>query len=170
MDNPLESVKAVLATTAGRWSNLADSLPAQLLGRTPVPPEWSAMQCLQHMIDVEAVFSFRLQALLEGRDFPGFDPDAQGSKPQLGQTAPDLARTFARMRAENLVALAKISVDDLPRQARHQELGLVTLGQVLNEWAAHDLNHTMQAERALMQPFIAGCGPWQPYFADHIIA
>jgi hypothetical protein len=33
--------------------------------------------------------------------------------------------------------------------------------------AGHDLMHTVQAERALMQPFIAGCGPWQPYCADH---
>jgi hypothetical protein len=35
--------------------------------------------------------------------------------------------------------------------------------------AAHDLNHTVQAERALMQPFIAGSGPWRTagVFADH---
>jgi hypothetical protein len=170
MDNTLEWVKAVLASTAGRWSALADVLPAELAGRAPAPKEWSATLCLQHMIDVEGVFSFRLQALLEGRDFPSFDPDAQGSKPQPDQTARDLARMFARMRAENLVALARISVEDLPRQARHQELGPVTLSQLISEWAAHDLNHMIQAERALMQPFIAGCGPWQPYFADHVIA
>jgi hypothetical protein len=46
-------------------------------------------------------------------------------------------------------------------------LGTVTLAEFLHEWAAHDLNHTLQAERALMQPFIAGCGPWRGYFADH---
>jgi hypothetical protein len=28
--------------------------------------------------------------------------------------------------------------------------------------------HTVQAERALMQPFIQGCGPWQVYFTDHL--
>jgi hypothetical protein len=27
--------------------------------------------------------------------------------------------------------------------------------------------HTVQAERALMQPFIQACGPWQSYFIDH---
>jgi len=30
--------------------------------------------------------------------------------------------------------------------------------------SAHDLMHTVQAERAMMQPFIAGSGPWRPYF------
>jgi len=39
----------------------------------------------------------------------------------------------------------------------------------VNEWAAHDLMHTVQAERALMQPFLAKSGPWRPYFADHDI-
>ena len=33
--------------------------------------------------------------------------------------------------------------------------------------AAHDLMHTVQAERALMQPFVAGSGKWRGYFADH---
>jgi hypothetical protein len=30
---------------------------------------------------------------------------------------------------------------------------------MIHEWAAHDLMHTIQGERALMQPFIADCGP-----------
>jgi hypothetical protein len=44
----------------------------------------------------------------------------------------------------------------------------VSLSELLHEWAGHDLMHTVQAERALMQPFIQGCGPWQPYFRDHL--
>jgi hypothetical protein len=50
---------------------------------------------------------------------------------------------------------------------RASELGVVTLGEMLYEWAAHDLNHTVQAEKALMQPFIAGSGLWRGYFRDH---
>ena len=38
--------------------------------------------------------------------------------------------------------------------------------QLLNEWAAHDTMHIVQAERALMQAFIPGSGPWRMYFAD----
>jgi hypothetical protein len=29
--------------------------------------------------------------------------------------------------------------------------------------------HTVQAERAMMQPFIRGCGPWLKYFVDHLV-
>ena len=38
---------------------------------------------------------------------------------------------------------------------------------MLNEWAAHDLMHTVQAERSLMQPFIERCGAWREFFSDH---
>ena len=55
------------------------------------------------------------------------------------------------------------------RRVRHQELGPVTLREMLSEWAAHDLNHTVQAERALIQPFLLECGPWIAYFKDHLI-
>jgi len=27
----------------------------------------------------------------------------------------------------------------------------------------------VQAERALMQPFLLSCGPWQSFFADHAV-
>jgi hypothetical protein len=39
--------------------------------------------------------------------------------------------------------------------------------ELLNEWVGHDLMHTVQAERALMQPFVAQSGSWRSYFADH---
>jgi hypothetical protein len=45
----------------------------------------------------------------------------------------------------------------------------VTVGELLHEWAAHDFDHTIQAERALMQPFLRGSGPWQIYFAANRI-
>ena len=51
----------------------------------------------------------------------------------------------------------------------HSELGPVTLGQAMDTWAAHDLNHTMQAERALMQPFISGSGAWRVRFTELVL-
>jgi hypothetical protein len=80
-----------------------------------------------------------------------------------------MASEFAALREQSLDLLARLSPADLSRTARHADLGTVTLGDMIHEWAAHDLNHTVQAERALMQPFIAGSGPWRAagYFADH---
>jgi len=77
--------------------------------------------------------------------------------------------TPAELRAGSLRLLAGVGAADLRRTAAHPELGSVTLDQMVHEWAAHDLMHTVQAERALMQPFIDGCGPWREYFLDHVV-
>ncbi len=170
MNDLLTSAGAVLSATPARWASLAEMIPDELLSLPPAPGEWSALECLQHLIDTEPVFQFRVRAFLEGRDFPGFDPDAEGTKPDVGRAPADLAAEYARLRAATLETLARLTADDLARQALHQELGRVTLSEMLHEWAAHDLMHTVQAERALMQPFIQGCGPWVTYFSDHIVA
>jgi hypothetical protein len=162
--------RAVLQTTPERWLRLGESLPVELLTLPPAPKEWSALECLQHLVDTEkTVFAARVKFLLAGQDFPAFDPDSQGTRPDLTQPPLELAHTFNTMRQESLALMAQLSEADLERRARHQELGPVTLRELLHEWAGHDLMHTVQAERALLQPFIRGCGPWQKYFADHLI-
>lgn len=171
MHNLLPSMIAVLSTTAPRWQRLTETLPLELLARAPAPQEWSALQCLGHLLDAERlVFPVRVQCFLKGQDFPAFDPDAQGTWVGAEQPPHALAAEFARRREASLAALEAVTEADLPRTARHSELGLVTLSELLHEWAAHDLMHTVQAERALMQPFIAECGPWRKYFADHDLA
>jgi len=171
MDNLLPYVRAVLSTSAGRWLALTESLPIELLTRPPADKEWSALECLQHLIDTERLaFTVRLQAFLAGQDFAAFDPDTQGAKPTASRRPADLAAEFARYRTASLALLAQVTPPDLSKTARHSELGLVTLGEMLHEWAAHDLMHAVQAKQALMQPFITGSGPWRPYFVKHDVA
>ncbi len=169
MDNILEAAPTVLQTTPTRWINLTQSVSADLLTKAPAPGEWSALECLQHLVDTERrVFPVRVKALLAGQDLSAFDPDSQGAKPDTHQSPADLAGEFARLRTESLIVLNALTAADLARQVHHQELGIVSLSELLHEWAGHDLMHTVQAERALMQPFIQGGGPWQPYFRDHL--
>ncbi len=170
MENILTWAYTVLETTPIRWIELVTKLPADLLTRPPAAGEWSALDCLQHLVDTERwVFPVRVEAILAGQDFPAFDPDSQGTKPDVTQSLAALAEEFARLRTDGLAMLKKVTSADLSLQARHQELGDVTMSELLHEWAGHDLMHTVQAERALMQPFIQGCGPWQSYFSDHFV-
>jgi hypothetical protein len=164
----LAQVRSMLASTPARWNALADIDSVELLERRPAPGEWSAIQCLQHVFDTEhAVFRARVAAILESRDFAGFDPDTEGRVDRIDRSARDLAAGLERMRHDSLATLDGVREVDLDLTARHSELGLVTLRELLNEWAAHDTMHIVQAERALMQAFIPGSGPWRSYFADH---
>ncbi len=170
MSNLLETVKAVLSTTTMRWMSLTESLPGELLERKPLPNEWSSMDCLCHLLDTERwIFPKRVQALLVGENFVAFDPDKQGTH-YLTQNPKQLAEEFARLRKSSLIELEKVTPKDFTHSARHSELGVVTLGELLHEWAAHDLMHTVQAERAIMQLFITGSGAWRPYFQDHDVS
>jgi hypothetical protein len=115
------------------------------------------------------VFPARVGYLLRGEDFPAYQPGKEGKEQKAPPTPFELAGEFVLLRAESLALLSKIREDDLNRTARHQELGMVTLGEMIHEWAGHDLMHTVQGERAIMQPFIDGCGPWKRYFSDHVV-
>jgi hypothetical protein len=171
MSNLIAQTIDILRVDGPRWQALA-TLDRDLLTRPPEPGEWSALQCLAHAADTEAaVFGERVRAILTGS--PGlrpYDPDVE-STPVTADTDPvGLAERHAALRARNLELLATATEADLDRTARHSELGIVSLRELLNEWAAHDLMHIVQAERAVMQAFIPGSGPWRSYFAAHDVA
>ncbi len=167
MNTLVEHVQAVLSTTPGRWQRLVSTLPGDLLTRPPAAGEWSALNCLQHLLDAERLnFPVRFRAFLTGQDFTPFDPNQQHAELDM-QTAEQLSAEFTRHRQESLALLTQVQDADLERTAQHPQFGIVTLAEMLQTWAAHDLMHTVQAERALMQPFMLGCGPWRTFFRDH---
>ena len=170
MDEIVQRATQVLQTTPARWWSLAQVLDADVLRLRPAPGEWSAVECLLHLAEAERkVFPVRLQRFLAGQDFEAFNPD-EGSHLEVASLEPTaLAAELEQLRSDSLRLLSGIGPADLQRTALHPELGRVTLNQMIHEWAAHDLMHTVQAERALMQPFIAGCGPWREYFLDHVV-
>jgi hypothetical protein len=167
MENVLAYARAVLSTTPERWQRLV-TLPIDLLTRRPLDGEWSAYHCLQHLVDVERLlFPVRVRQFLAGQNFVDFDPNGQPHAGPDVETPELLLADFTRQRQESLTMLEQVSEDDLERTVQHPKLGTVTLRQMLHTWAGHDLMHTVQAERALMQPFMQGSGPWRGFFQDH---
>ncbi len=170
MPDVIALARSMLETSVERWAALA-RIDAELLARQPEPGEWSAIQALQHAVDTEAaVFEARMRAIRDGRPLVGFDPDVQGNVDRIGLTASELVAVLVPLRAESLATLATIAPDDLAKTVVHPDLGVVSMAELLNEWAAHDTMHIVQAERALMQPFIPASGPWRIYFKDHDVA
>ena len=169
MENKLKNIGAILSMTPVVWEAIAQLLPDHLVKIKPKPGEWSARECLVHMLDTERVNTSRVHAFQAGQDFPAFNPDSEGTR--AGEdTLAALVKKFSAMRKASLELFDTIQPDDLQRQVRHAELGPVHLIEMLNEWAGHDLNHTIQAERALAQPFMRQSGPWQVYFQDHLVS
>ncbi len=169
MEDLLQEVREALTATPARWISLTTTISAATLEQPPAPGEWSAAQCLGHLIQTEKdVFPRRVRNFLAGEDISGFAPSG-AAVDYAHLNLSELAAEFARLRTQNLALIDGIQPDDLERSGVHSELGRVTLGELLHTWAAHDLNHTMQAERALMQPFIAGSGAWRIRFEEHVL-
>ena len=167
MEDGLAAARQVVSTTAARWQALIQSLPGDILGRQPAPCEWSALECLQHLLTVERlVIPVRVRHILEGRpELIPYDPDAP-REPPAERTPLELISAFTAERRSNEAVLAGLTSGDLTRTSYHPEFGVVTLGMLVNLWAAHDLQHTVQAEKAIMQVFIPGSGPWRFEFVD----
>ncbi|MGC4190584.1 MAG: DinB family protein [Thermomicrobiales bacterium] len=163
----LASVTAILAVGPDRWRGLVGAVDPGLLARVPASGEWSAVNVLQHLIDVEPVFTSRAEAIRAGQPFPAFDQDRGAEVGKPVEDIEALIDRWAALRERGLEVLATVQQEELTRTAVHAELGEVTLANLLCEWGGHDLMHMVQAEEAIMQPFIAGVGPWRGYFAAH---
>jgi hypothetical protein len=167
MTDVLDSATRILSTTAARWQSLVETAPDELLQRSPAAGQWSAANCLSHLLLTErVVFGERMRAILDGRDIAAFDPD-RPRDPEPERTPREVAMALAAQRGENLAVLRGLTPADLDRSSRHPDYDMVALRVVLNTWAAHDLQHTVQAEEALMQAFLPGTGPFRHRFAAH---
>jgi uncharacterized damage-inducible protein DinB len=168
MDDELEAMRRVMSTTIARWQNLVDTVPETLLNRPSTDGEWSAADCLRHMLYVERrFFDWRLNNLLD--EVPELVPyDRYGThEPEPERTPREAIAALAADRRKHEDMLAKLEPADLERGSHHPTFGRVTLRYLLSLWAAHDLQHTMQAEEAIMRAFIPNTGPWRKEFTAH---
>src|SRR5262245_62702855 len=122
MDDVMPGVRAVLSTTPARWTSLT-AAPDDLLRRPPAPGAWGAVDCLRHLRDAERdVFQLRLEAFRAGQDLVPYDPERDGSS-SSGETVPELAEDFARLRAVSLEMLSDVQSEDLAMTVTHGEYG-----------------------------------------------
>jgi hypothetical protein len=93
---------AILRLDGARWQALATGLDQDLLLRPPAPDEWSALECLGHAADTEAVvFAARVRAMLAGQlSLAAFDPDSESTPITAGTDPTALAERHALPRRE----------------------------------------------------------------------
>jgi hypothetical protein len=93
---------------------------------------------------------------------PEFEPDDAQMYLDLYRDA-DPEEEFAHFedqRENNLEFLRDLPAGAGGRTALHREYGEITLSQMLNEWALHDLGHIRQvAELVRARKYLAGAGP-----------
>ena len=97
----------------------------------------------------------------EAQPFEPFDRFAQ-FRASEGKSLGELLDELARLRAENLEELRSWNLrpEDFQRRGRHPALGVVTLAQLFDAWAVHDLTHLHQLSRVMAHQLRDAVGPW----------
>ena len=133
----------------------------------PAPDRFSVAEALAHLSHAEArCYRARLD-LITARDEPaiqGYDP--QNYLDLYAQADPaDAFDHFEEQRETNLEFLRGLPASAAGRRAMHPKWGVITLGQMLHEWALHDLGHIRQvAELVRARKFLPGAGPFAAFY------
>jgi hypothetical protein len=172
MANPtgfnLPEAVALLTRTPAALKALLSGLPGIWVNGNEGKDTWSATDIVAHLIAADRTdWMPRVRTLLEHgetRTFDPFDRFAQ-SKEIQGKSLEQLLDEFARLRQENLAALAALNLqpEDLTQRGRHPSFGAVTLSELLATWAVHDLTHMHQLSRVMAHQYREAVGPWSVY-------
>lgn len=142
--------------------------PPDALQWKPSEDRWSISEVLAHLADVERMFRGRVERMVK-EDVPQLEPYDQNAAYAAGQyssgAARDHLRSFCHERDRSLAFLQYLPGAALARAALHAELGRITVAELLNEWAFHDLGHLRQiAELYRARAFYPNLGPFQRYY------
>ena len=170
MEFTFDTALPVLRRTPSVLADLLADLPSSWTDAVEGPSTWSPFDVVGHLIHGERTdWVPRIEHLLRHGDavpFPPFDREAMFAASQ-GKSVGELLDTFARLRTESLNRLVALGLsdEDLSRRGRHPEFGVVTLGQHLSTWVAHDLGHISQIVRVMARQYTDAVGPWRMYLS-----
>ncbi|HMD97006.1 MAG TPA: DinB family protein [Terriglobia bacterium] len=126
---------------------IAGLSPRQLKAR-PAPDKWSIQEILAHLDDVEELgMRARVAAMIEQNEpsLAPFDQEQRAIEQRYHKKAPLRAlHHFALQRKANVKWLRTLKPAQLKRKGHHQAVGEITAGEMIHEWAFHDLGHLKQ--------------------------
>jgi hypothetical protein len=164
----LDEAREILRGTPASLRATLGGLSEGWLTTDEGPGTWTPWQALAHLTHVEENdWVGRIRTILDhGPDEPLGPVDREaGFERYAGWSIADVLGRFASLRSRNLEELDGFALadEDLRREGRHGEFGLVTLEQLIATWAVHDLNHHSQIVKTLAKRYRDAIGPWRKY-------
>jgi len=157
----------ILQQTPGIFRNLLSLATREQLDWRPSSERWSVCMVLAHLADVEiGGFRSRFEAML-GTDRPLLPSYDQWALFRSGTECDPYAEMacFEEERGETLTLFEGMPEGAGERSGRHAELGTITVAQLLNEFAFHDLGHIRQAmELYRAHVFYPEMGAYRGYY------
>lgn len=155
-DDPATAQAATPATLRALVAEAGDRLRLR-----PEPREWSALECIGHIVDGELVSSARYRWIVaeEQPDLIGYDQALWAAALHHDEVDPAiLLAMFEGLRAANLDLWARLPVEERARFGLHRERGPESFELTFRMIAGHDRVHLGQARRALAAVSAAAAG------------
>jgi hypothetical protein len=128
----------------------------------PAPDRFSVAEVLAHLSHSEGhCYRLRLDRFM-AEERPRLEPDEASFHFDLYRNADpeDAFDRFQDQRIDNVGLLRTLPDEAGRRVALHETAGVITLANMLHEWAMHDLGHVRQvAELVRARKYLAGAGP-----------
>lgn len=150
----LPTIAALLAASGATISAELEGLGVAA-GWRPAPGEWSANECVGHLIEAERRgFAGRISRIIDAAhgDRPNLPPDLESwDPPAVADSRRDdlrdpceLVDEFLGLRADGVALVRRLTGGDLARSGIHPDVGALRVDELLGEWVHHDRNHIRQ--------------------------
>lgn len=140
--------QAILASTPAALDTVFKSTVPELNTYRPAPEEWSIIEIISHLFDVDLEINLpRLERiLLEEEPFlPGIISDTWASERDYQSHDATVAlNQFLSARTQLTTRLSQLTEEDWKRPARHAIFGPTRLEELVDFMAQHDRNHIQQ--------------------------
>ena len=117
-------------------------------GWRPAEGEWSANECIGHIIEADRRgFAGRIRRILaeDGVSEAGWNQiEVAAARRDWERPAADVVAEFVAGREDGIALVEGLREADLGRAAVHAAVGRVTISNLLEEWVFHDRNHIRQ--------------------------
>jgi hypothetical protein len=158
---PLEpATLEVLAATPATLHALLPRLPSDALERQDAGG-WSARDVVAHLVDRGRIQRARVDRLAAESGATIEDSDERATLEASGLRASplaDLLQALALDRERDLAYYRALSDEELTRQGAHTVVGMITIANLINQAAFHDLQHLAQIANAIATLPHAGRG------------
>lgn len=142
----------MLERTPRLISALAQDIGQEGLEKSYAPGKWTGRQILAHLADCEVAFGFRWRqvAFTPGLMIQPFNQDAWAANYSKLQSKWSLG-AFITARLWNVEFLKALPPDAFENQATHPERGVLSLRDMIEITAGHDVNHLEQLEALVVR-------------------
>lgn len=134
---------SALATIEGELAALGDAA-----GWRPAEGEWSANECVGHIVEAERRgFNGRIRTMLaeDGPLLRGWDQvGVAAARQDHLRAGAEVAAELRAIRLDSIALVRSLRPEDLARTGLHDRVGQLRVSDLLGEWVHHDRNHIRQ--------------------------